>query len=135
MGISAVVTPDDLKKGEPIKPGWYPAEIISYDEAVTKGSDAKPSDGSLNAIYEFEILDGEANSKGKKFKRYFNEKAFGFGKNLWAVLFPGVWNMKTGGTLTSDMLSSKRGTKLMVYVARDKKTNYDTIEDYRPLSS
>lgn len=130
--MRAVLTPDDLKKGEPAAPGWYPAEITNFEEAVTKGTADKPGDGSLNAIFVFKILDGDDSVKGREFKRYFNEKALGFGKNLWVVLFN--FDKVKGGELTSEMFRSSVGAKLMVYVARDKKTGYDTIEDYRPLA-
>ena len=129
--MRAVLTPDDLKKGEPAQPGWYPAEIINYEEAVTKGTADKPSDGSINAIFTFKILDGDASVKGREFKRFFNEKVLSFGKNLWNVLFQ--FDKVKGGELTSEMFRSSVGKKLMVYVAKDKKTGYDTIEDYRPL--
>lgn len=132
MGINSIVTPDDLRKGEPIKAGWFPAEISNYDEQVTKGSEAKPSDGSINAIYEFTVLDGDPNIKGRKFKKYFNEKAMGFGKNLWVLLFPGSWDAKKGGALTSEMLKSKVGTKLMVYIKKNT-AGYDNVEDFRPI--
>lgn len=130
MGINSIVTPEDLAKGEATPPGWYPAEVISYDEAVTKGSDEKPSDGSMNAIFTFKLLDGP--TKGKEFKRYFNEKSLGFGKNLWATLFG--FDKKKGGQLSTEMFRSAVGKKCEVYVKRDTSGKWDTIEDYRPLS-
>lgn len=132
MGINAILTPEDLMKTEPAQPGWYPAVILNYNEEVTRGSAEKPSDGSMNAIFEFEILDGPPNVKGRKFKRYFNEKVLFFGKNLWVTLFPD-FDKKGGGALTSDKLRSAVGQKLMVYVGKDTKTGYDSILDYKPL--
>lgn len=132
MGISSIVTPDDLLKTEGIPPGWYPVEVIKYEEAVTKGSDAKPSDGSMNAIFTFKILDGPG--AGREMKKYFNEKTLHWGKNLWAVLFPGAFDKKKGGNLTSEMFNSTVGTKLKVYIKKDKEGKYDQVEDYQPLS-
>src|SRR5689334_22871852 len=96
MAINSILTPEDLAKNDSTPPGWYPAEIIAYDEAVTKGSDDKPSDGNMNAIFTIKLLDGP--TKGREFKRYFNEKALGFGKNLWAIIIPN-FDKKKGGNL------------------------------------
>lgn len=131
MGINSILTPEDLAKNDTTPPGWYPAEIVSYDEAVTKGSEEKPSDGSMNAIFTFKLLDGP--TKGREFKRYFNEKVLGFGKALWPVIIPG-FDKKKGGNLTSEAFRASVGKKVKVYVTKDKKSGYDTIEDYQPLA-
>ncbi len=131
MGISAILTPKDLAIGRPVTPGWYPLEIKSYTEEVTKGKPEKPSDGSVNAIFEFECLDGDETVKGRKFKRYFNEKALGFGKSLWVVLFPD-FDKEKGGGLNSEMFRSTVGRKLRGYIKMDG--TYPTIEDYQPLT-
>lgn len=129
--MRAILTPEDLRKGEAVSPGWYPAVISKYEETVTKGSAEKPSDGSLNAIFYFTVLDGEA--KGKELRKYFNEKALGFGKNLWNVIFS--FDKVKGGELTSEMFNSAVGKKLMVYIKRDAGGKYDNIEDFRPLAT
>ena len=130
MAINSILTPEDLAKGESTPPGWYPAEIVAYDEAVTKGSDEKPSDGSMNAIFTIKLLDGP--TKGKEFKRYFNEKSLGFGKNLWAVIIPG-FDKKKGGNLSTEAFRAGVGKKLQVYVQKQKDGKYDEISDYRPM--
>ena len=127
--MRSILTPEDMMKGESVPPGWYPAEIFDYKEEVTKGNDAKPSDGSMNAIFFFRLLDGP--NKGKEMRRYFNEKALGFGKNLWSILFPN-FDKKRGGELTSEMFQSSIGKKMLVYVKKGT-NNYDSIEDWRPL--
>ena len=126
--MRAILTPQDMLKGEPIPPGWYPAEIVKYEETVTKGTADKPSDGSMNAVFYFKILDGE--KKGTELRRYFNEKALGFGKNLWALLFK--FDKKNGGELTSEMFASTVGQKMLVYIKKGT-NNYDSIEDWRPI--
>lgn len=131
MGINSVLTPDDIKKTLPVTPGWYPFEIVNYDEQVTKGTDDKPSDGSLNAIYTFKALEGESNIKGREIKKYFNEKSMHWGKNLWATLFPGEFDRDKGGNLSSEMLRSAIGKKLMCYVKMNG--SFPNIEDYRPI--
>lgn len=131
MGINSIINPDDLLKTEGIPPGWYPAEVIKYEEAVTKGSDEKPSDGSTNAIFTFKLLDGPG--KGREFKRYFNEKSLHWGKNLWATLFSQAFDKKKGGNLSTQMFESSVGSKLKVYVKKDKAGKYDEISDYMPL--
>lgn len=133
MGINSVVTPDDLRKTEPVKSGWFPAEIVSYDEQPTKDKPNKPSDGSTNAVFEFQILEGDPNIKGRKFKSFFNEKSLHFGKEFWAVLFPGKFDSKKGGGLTSEMFRGAVGFKLMVYIAKDKNSGFDNIQGYKPM--
>lgn len=132
MAINSILTPEDIARGEATPPGWYPAEIISYEEAVVKGSDEKPSDGSMNAIFTIKLLDGP--TKGKAFKRYFNEKSLEFGKNLWALIVPG-FDKKKGGNLSTEAFRASVGKKMKVYVTKDKKSGYDTIEDYSPLTA
>jgi hypothetical protein len=132
MGISAILTPQDLSAGKPIEAAWYPLEITNYKEEVTKGKPDKPSDGSTNAIFEFTIIDGPEGVKGRKINRYFNEKALGFGNELWATLFPNAYDKDKGGNLTSEMFQSAKGTKLKGYVKMDGK--FPTIESYLPLS-
>lgn len=131
MGINSIISPDDLLKTEGIPPGWYPAEIIKYEEAETKGTADKPSDGSMNAIFLFKLLDGPG--KGREFKRYFNEKSMHWGKNLWVTLFPTAFDKKKGGNLNSEMFKATEGTKLKVYVKKDKAGKFDEISDYMPL--
>ena len=132
--MRASLTPDDLKMGDPlpsVKPGWYPAEIVKYDEAVTKGTPEKPSDGSTNSIFFFKILDGEY--KDREFRRYFNEKVLGFGKNLYATV--GVPKNSSGGyEVSTEVFQKFVGCKMMVYIMRDKKTGYDGVEDFKPMS-
>lgn len=131
--MRSVLTPEDLKlaERESIPPGWYPAEIIKYDEAITKGSEKKPSDGSTNAIFFFKILDGPA--KGRELCRYFNEKVLGFGKSLYATLkFP---KNSTGGyDVSTELFKQTEGSKLMIYVKKDQKTGYDSVEDFKPMA-
>lgn len=128
MGINAFLKPEDLADRTSITPGWYPAEIIKYEETVTKGTPEKPSDGSNNAVFHFRLIDGPF--KGRELRRYFNEKYLGMGKNLWAVLF-GLDKAK-GGNLSSEMFESSVGKQLKVYVKKDDRGKYDSIEDFQP---
>ena len=135
MGINAILTPEDLAKDKPVEPGWYPIEITKYSEEVTKDKPERKSDGSINAVFEMTVLDGPLGTKGRKLNRYFNEKALGFGKALWAVLFPEFdkdKGMPAGKALTSEMFRSSVGRKLEGYLKMDGK--YPSIEDYRPLT-
>ena len=125
--MRAILTPDDLKKGEIITPGWHPAEIVGYEE---KDAD---TDKSTNCIFNFKILDGP--EKGKTANRLFNEKALGFGKNLWPVI--GIPKTKEGGfELSSEVFRAAVGKKLMVYVKTSKSNkgnDFNDVQDYRPL--
>jgi hypothetical protein len=125
--VRAILTPDDLKKGDLIPPGWYPAEIVDYDE-----KDAE-TDGSTNCNFYFKVIDGP--SKGVTVKRLFNEKALGFGKALWAALkFP--LDPVKGYELSTDLFKSTIGHKIKIYVARGKSNKgneYNDVKDFQPL--
>jgi hypothetical protein len=122
-----ILTPDDLKKGDLADPGWHPSEIVDYSEA-----DAD-TDGSTNCIFKFKILDGPA--KGIQAQKLFNEKALGFGKNLWKTLeFP--YEEGKGYSLSSDLFRQAIGSKLEIYIKRGKSNKgneFNEVADFRPL--
>lgn len=128
MAFTATISPDDLKRGDLVDPGWYPCEISKYEE-----KDAS-TDKSTNAIFHFKVLDGA--QKGNQFKTQFNEKALGFGKNLWAVLLGKPTDK--GYALSSEVFYAQVGKKLMVYVKRGKNNDsgreFNEVADYRPLA-
>ncbi len=129
--MRSVLTPDDLKKGDLAEVGWHPAEIIDY------GEKAADTDGSTNCNFFFKILDGP--SKGITAKRLFNEKALGFGKNLWAIFFgpPDKERGYTADQLNSDQFKSKIGTKLKIYIKRGKSNQgneFNDVTDFQPLA-
>lgn len=125
--MRAVLTPDDLKKGDLVDPGWHPVEIVDYQE-----KDAE-TDGSTNCIFYLRILDGPG--KGVTPRTQFNEKALGFGKNLWKALdFP--YDPVKGYELTSELFRKTIGHKLEVYIKRGKSNKgneFNDVADYRPL--
>jgi hypothetical protein len=123
MSINTILTPADLA-GNDIVPGWYPAEIIKYEEAPSK------TDQSTNCIFFFKII-GDGPAKGRELRRYFNEKVMFFGRNLWITL--GFVSKEKGGSLTSQMLESSVGKKLSIYIKKDKDGKFDTVEDFKPL--
>lgn len=126
--MRAVLTPDDLKKGDLAPVGWHPVEIVDYVE-----KDAE-TDGSTNCIFHFKILDGPA--KGIQPQKLFSEKALGFGKALWPVLF-GPADPVKGYELTSDMFKSSIGKKLKVYIKRGKSNKgneFNDVCDFQPMS-
>lgn len=124
--MRSILGPDDLKRGELIPPGWYPVEIIEYKE-----EDAK-TDGSCNSIFYFKVIDGP--QKGAQLKRLFNEKALGFGKNMYAALkFPLV---NGGYELSTELFNQTVGHKLQVYVKRGKSNQgneFNDVSDFRPI--
>lgn len=127
--MRAFLTPDDLKKGDLVNPGWYPVEIVEYEE-----KDAN-TDGSTNCIFHFKILDGPF--KGVTVKRLFNEKALGFGKNLWSTLrFP--FDPEKGYDLHTDLFKATIGQKLQIYVKRgqsNKGNDFNDVADFKPLAA
>lgn len=126
--MRAVLTPDDLKKGDLAEPGWHPAEIVDYTEA-----DAE-TDGSTNCVFHFKIIDGP--SKGVSPRRLFNEKALGFGKSLWKTLnFP--FDEKKGYELSTELFKQTIGHKLKIYIKRGKSNKgneFNDVCDFMPLS-
>ena len=127
--MRAILTPDDLKRGELVTPGWHPAEITGYEE-----KDAA-TDSSTNCIFSFKIFDG--GDKGKTANRLFNEKALGFGKALWAVL--GAPRTADGGyELTSQFFQSQVGKKLKIYIKigkSNKGNEFNDVADFMPLEN
>jgi len=127
--MRSILSPDDLKRGELVPPGWYPVEIVDYEE-----KDAK-TDGSTNCFFHFKIIDGS--QKGITLRKMFNEKALGFGKNLWATLkFP--YDPQKGYELTTELFKATIGQKLQVYSKRgtsDKGNDFNDVADYKPLSA
>lgn len=129
--MRAILTPDDLKRGELVKDiGWHPAEITGYTEK------AADTDGSTNCYFHFKIIDGK--SKGVTPQKMFNEKALGFGKNLWAVLFgPAGDKGYVDGQLSTESFEKQVGKKLMIYVKlgkSNKGNEFNDVTDFKPLS-
>lgn len=126
--MRAILTPDDLKKGDLAPVGWHPVEIVDYEE---KPAD---SDGSTNCIFRFKILDGDG--KGIQAQTRFNEKALGFGKAMYAAL--GMPKNEAGGyELTTELFKQCIGRKLKIYIKRgksDKGNEYNEVADYMPLA-
>ena len=132
--MRAVLSPDDLKKGDLISPGWHPAEIVDYDEA--EASEEAKNPGSTNCNFHFKIIDGP--EKGKTAKRLFNETALGFGKALWAVLF-GPPDPVAGypTQLNTENFKAQIGKKLKIYVKRGKSNRgneFNDVQDFQPLA-
>jgi hypothetical protein len=128
--MRAILTPDDLKKGDLAEPGWHPMEIVDYNE---KEAD---TDGSTNCVFKFKIIDGPA--KGTQPTKLFNEKALGFGKSLWAVLFGPPDPVKGYDTqLTTESFKGQIGKKLKGYIKRGKSNKgneFNDIVDFLPLT-
>ncbi len=128
--MRAIVSPDDLKKGEVVsQTGWHPLEIVDYTE-----KDAE-TDGSTNCIFHFKIIDGP--DKGLTCNKLFNEKALGFGKALWATLqLP--YDKNVGYTLDTDTFKAQIGKKVMGYIAKgesNKGNKFNDLKDFKPLSA
>jgi len=126
--MRVILTPDDLKRGDLVEPGWYPMEIVDYEE---KEAD---TDKSTNCIFKFKILDGP--SKGVSPQKLFNEKALGFGKALWKTLgFP--FDPVKGYDLSSELFRQTIGFKLQGYIKRGKSNKgneFNDIVDFRPMT-
>lgn len=124
-----VLSPDDLKKGELVEPGWHPAQITDYNE-----KDAE-TDSSTNCIFTFKILDGPG--KGVSPNKLFNEKALGFGKNLWATLKL-QYDKEKGYELSTELFKAQLGKKLMIYIKRGKSNKgneFNDVTDFRPMEA
>lgn len=126
--MRAILTPDDLKRGDLVEVGWHPAEIIDYEE---KEAD---TDGSTNCIFRFKIIDGPG--KGVTPMRLFNEKALGFGKSLWKALnFP--YDEVKGYELSTELFKQTIGHKVRIYIKRGKSNKgneFNDVVDFQPLT-
>jgi hypothetical protein len=126
--MRAILTPDDLKKGELAPVGWWPMEITEYKEEPAS------TDKSANCIFTFKILDGPA--KGIVANKLFNEKSLGFGKTLYAVL--GFPKTPDGGfDLSTELFQKTVGFKLMGYIQHglsNKGNKFNDVTDFKPLA-
>jgi hypothetical protein len=122
-----VLTPDDLKKGDLVEPGWHPLEIVDYTE------EEADTDGSTNCIFHFKIIDGPG--KGVQPRKLFNEKALGFGKTLWKTLnFP--YDAVKGYELSTELFRQTIGHKVQGYIKRGKSNKgneFNDLVDFRPM--
>lgn len=126
--MKLIVTPDDLKRGDVAEVGWHPAQITDYNE---KDAD---TDGSTNFIFQFKILDGP--SKGIICQKLFNEKAPGFGKNLFTTL--NLPKTAEGGyEISTELFRQTIGFKLQIYTKKGKSNRgneFTDVVDFRPLA-
>ncbi len=126
--MRAILTPDDLKKGDLAETTWHPAEIVEYKEKEAE------TDGSTNCLFTFKIIDGP--NKGVSATKLFNEKALGFGKSLWKTLnFP--YDAVKGYELSTQLFEQAVGHKLMIYIKRGKSNKgneFNDVADFKPMS-
>lgn len=126
--MRAVLTPDDLKKGDLAPVGWWPMEITNYEEK------AADTDKSTNCIFTFKILDGPG--KGITANKLFSEKALGFGKALWATL--GFPKTPDGGyDLSTELFQKTVGSKVKGYIKHgesNKGNKFNDVTDFQPLA-
>jgi len=124
-----ILSPDDLKRGDLCELGWYQVEITDYEEREAD------TDQSTNCIFKFRILDGPY--KGVSPQKLFNEKALGFGKNLWKALeFP--FDTVQGYRLSSSLFRQTIGSKLEIYIKRGKSNrgnDFNDVADFRKISA
>lgn len=112
--MRAIVTPDDLKIGELIEPGFHIMELCEYSEKA-----AKSDPTSVNCIFKFKVVDGAY--KGYSCNALFSEKALGMGKKLWAAL--GIpYDPVKGYELSTETFQriAMNRPQLKVYVKRGK---------------
>ena len=128
---SWVVTPEELQRGELFQVGWYPAEIVKYEDGEA-GERAK-NPGSATANFTWKILDGPG--KGVEIRRTFSETAWQFAKTFFAAIgFPK--DEKGNYKISSDLFQQTVGHRLEVYVGRrkaDDGNEYSDIKDFRPI--
>jgi hypothetical protein len=122
------VSPNDVSRGKLIqKPGWYPLEIVGYNEELSSKKD------STNAIFDFRVVSDDPGANGIEIRVWFNEKAPGiavpFLKALGAEELP-------DGSMSAEFGKHLIGKKLQGFIKRgeyDGKPKND-IAEYSPLS-
>jgi len=124
-----ILTPEDLKKGDLVPPGWYPAEIVDYTEAEAD------TDKSTNCKFIFKVLDPDQ-YRGVSPRVQYNEKALGFGKELWATLeLPK--DASGNYELSTELFKKTIGYKLQLYIERaksDRGNEYNNVKSFRPFA-
>ena len=118
------ITPEDMKRGTVLAPGWYPVVINDvHDEPAG-------TDGSTNTIVEMSTT-GEK-FPGVPLKRYFNEKSPSFAIDYIQAV--GGTLGEAGGEFN---LEAGKGRKCEVYVANEmyKGRMQNRVEGFRPLQA
>lgn len=67
------IDPDEQKKGLPLKPGWYSADVDKITQEVSKPKPNIPS--GINQVVYFRVPDGS--DEGREVKHWFSSKAMG----------------------------------------------------------
>jgi hypothetical protein len=128
------LTDDDLSGGELVEPSWFACECTKYEE--------KPAttDRSTNYIMYWKVI-GEKH-KGARTRVLLNEKAMGFGKNLFLALGAKIVRDSVTGkqSMTPIELNAETtvGKKIDIYLARgtsNKGNDFNDAKDYAPLGS
>ena len=117
------ITREALLRGKIVTPDWYPCEIVSVDEHLSKAGD------SINWDVDHKILDGPF--KDVVVRRVFNEKAPGFAIDFLKA-FDVEIDEEVGGEF--DMHAAK-GKKCMVEIKTEMYLNRpkNVVNSYRPL--
>lgn len=124
-------TKEDLLKGRPIEPHWYPAECVSYEQKPSKGEDK-----SLNTTFKFKLLEGAVSPSGKDMAgafvyRLFNEKGMGFAAPFIEVVTGKPAN-EEGGEFDPD---EAKGKKMLIYITNRMYEGrlQNEVSDFRPI--
>jgi len=133
--MRSILTPDDLRKGDLVTPGWYPLELVEYSEEPV-GKEAK-NQGSVNCIFNFKVFDGEF--KGVSPRTQYNEAALGYGKSLWAALKIPFDKVK-GYELSTELFKSYAANKAKVkgYIRRgksDRGKDFNELVEFMPIDA
>jgi hypothetical protein len=123
---------EDLAGGMLVNPGWYPCEIVKYEEKPAQ------TDRSTNCNIYLKVLSGEF--AGARSRVLLNEKAMGFGKNLFLALGAKMTpdtkgKMELKGVELSPALVGK---KLDVYLARgtsNKGNDFNDAKDFAAIGA
>lgn len=119
---------DDVRGSEPInRVGWHGLEV----QGVTK----KPAstDGSLNTIIRFKVIDGD--EEGKQVFLSWNAKAPGFGTKFFRQIDPKVATLKKGEKVKLEISDRTcKGKKMDGYIQPGDETTPSKIVDFRPIT-
>lgn len=127
------LTSEDLAAGQLVEPGWFPVEIIKYEEKPSNG------DRSTNCISHMKVIGGKG--AGAKTRLLLNEKAFGFGKNFFKALgAKETTDPATGKPVMTGIIldTSLLGKKLDVYLVRgtsSRGNDFNDAKDFAPLGT
>lgn len=131
------LSPDDFLRGKIVKPGWHHAEIVGYEEKMSKAKVNERGESVPPSAYvelKFKILDGE--DAGVVVYNNFSEKAPGFIVPFLEALMGGDKKMERKAQTVTFSKDKILGQFVDIEVVRGTYNNKPTnnINGFKPFT-